>query len=124
MATHEEPFWHCIDFVGVLRKCSSSRLARNGGMDATAFNKSKRISKYGQTRWLSFGSLIRMLAGANMTLLEFAVVYHVLRANPKFSSPDQMLRIIKDVNRALQRSLESLPPTVEDHALPAPKRTR
>lgn len=114
MSVHREPFWNSIEFIAVLRKCSCSRLAINGGMDATTFNKSKRYSKYGQTRWLSVGSLIRTLSGAGMTLLDFAVVYHVLCRCPKFSHPDQMKRIIQDVNSALQSSLARADDTPAD----------
>lgn len=69
MFTHEE-IWTAIDSLA--KKCgySTSGLAKQAGLDPTAFNKSKRLSPDGKPRWPSTESIAKILAVTNMTLVD------------------------------------------------------
>lgn len=71
MFTHEQ-LWNAIDRLAQNNNMSPSGMARAAGLDPTTFNKSKRKSKYGQPRWLSFDTLTKVLRLTNTTLSEFA----------------------------------------------------
>lgn len=53
--------WESIDSLAKRRGLTPSGLARLAGLDSTAFNKSKRISKDGRERWPSTESLAKVL---------------------------------------------------------------
>lgn len=101
--------WSSIDFVAKLKKCSCSRLAINGNLDPTAFNKSKRRSKHGQEHWISFGSLIRALNGTNVSLIEFAIIYQILYTYKTIPDPDHVQKIMSDVNKLIKQRVENAP---------------
>lgn len=109
MTAYFEALWDSIDFVARLRKCSCSRLAVNGGLDPTAFNKSKRRTQYGQPHWLSFGTLMGALNGTKMSLVEFAVIYHILFIYPQFAQTDKAQEVIDAVNALLQHYVDEIP---------------
>lgn len=67
-----EELWNAIDALARDNNMSPSGMARAAGLDPTTFNKSKRKSKYGQPRWLSFETLSKVLKLTNTTLSEFA----------------------------------------------------
>lgn len=71
MLAHKD-IWRAIDALAASRHLSVSGLARRAGLDATAFNRSKRISRNGKQRWPSTESLAKVLAAADATLDEFA----------------------------------------------------
>ena len=71
MFTHEH-LWNAIDKLAHVNHLSCSKMARIAGLDPTTFNKSKRASKYGQPRWLSFETLAKVLKVTNTTLTQFA----------------------------------------------------
>ena len=73
MFTHEQ-LWNAIDILARNNNFSTSGMARAAGLDPTTFNKSKRKSKYGQPRWLSFETLSKVLRLTNTTLTEFAQI--------------------------------------------------
>ena len=54
--------WNGIDALARRNGLSVSGLARMAGLDATAFNKSKRISKDGRERWPSTESIAKILS--------------------------------------------------------------
>jgi phage repressor protein C with HTH and peptisase S24 domain len=60
MLTHLD-IWNAIDALAQRNGFSASGLARVAGLDATAFNKSKRISKDGRERWPSTESIAKVL---------------------------------------------------------------
>lgn len=60
MLTHED-IWNAIDALAARHGLSVSALARLAGLDATSFNKSKRVSKDGRERWPSTESLAKIL---------------------------------------------------------------
>jgi phage repressor protein C with HTH and peptisase S24 domain len=60
MLTHRV-VWDAIDALAKRHDLSASGLARIAGLDATAFNRSKRISKDGRERWPSTESIAKVL---------------------------------------------------------------
>jgi phage repressor protein C with HTH and peptisase S24 domain len=60
MLSHRD-IWSAIDAIAERHGLSASGLARLAGLDATAFNKSKRISKDGRERWPSTESVAKIL---------------------------------------------------------------
>jgi phage repressor protein C with HTH and peptisase S24 domain len=70
MLTHEQ-IWMAIDRLAAHAGLSPSGLARRAGLDPTTFNKSKRMTADGRTRWPSTESVSRALAAADTTLDTF-----------------------------------------------------
>jgi len=64
--------WSAIDPLAQYRDSSASGLARQAGLDPTAFNKSKRHSSSGKPRWPSTESLSKVLATVGMSFEDFA----------------------------------------------------
>lgn len=64
--------WAAIDALADRYGFSTSGLARAAGLDATTFNKSKRIGPDGRPRWPSTESLARALTAVGGTFDEFA----------------------------------------------------
>ncbi|MBK8082362.1 MAG: helix-turn-helix transcriptional regulator [Devosia sp.] len=60
MLSHRD-IWNAIDAIAERHSLSASGLARLAGLDATAFNKSKRVSKDGRERWPSTESIAKVL---------------------------------------------------------------
>jgi phage repressor protein C with HTH and peptisase S24 domain len=60
MLTHGV-IWDAIDDLARRHGISVSGLARLAGLDATAFNRSKRVSKDGRERWPSTESIAKVL---------------------------------------------------------------
>ena len=67
--------WQTVNHIAEQNNVSCSRLAINCGLDSTAFNVSKRISKYGQSRWLSGDTLVKIIRTTNITPIQFAEIY-------------------------------------------------
>ncbi len=63
--------WDSIDSLAQRHGFTASGLARVAGLDATAFNKSKRISKDGRERWPSTESIAKVLEATNETFDAF-----------------------------------------------------
>ncbi len=66
--------WRGLDELAARFGLSTSGLARLAGLDATAFNKSKRQSRDGRLRWPTTESLARVLAAVNVDFAEFALL--------------------------------------------------
>ncbi|KQU92980.1 helix-turn-helix transcriptional regulator [Devosia sp. Root105] len=64
MLSHSD-IWNAIDTIAGRHGLSASGLARLAGLDATAFNRSKRISKDGRKRWPSTESVAKVLEATN-----------------------------------------------------------
>ena len=62
--THNQ-IWHAIDMFAQERGLSCSGLARKCGLDPTTFNKSKRLSVFGQERWPTMSSIAKVLNSTN-----------------------------------------------------------
>lgn len=66
--------WKAIDKLADSNGLSPSGLAKRAGLDATAFNKSKRIQPDGSPRWLSTESLMKALDAVGVSLEDFAAL--------------------------------------------------
>lgn len=66
--------WNAIDALAARSGMTASGLARAAGLDATTFNKSKRIGADGRPRWPSTESVSRALAATGATFDEFAAL--------------------------------------------------
>ena len=62
--THNQ-IWNAIDMFAHERGLSCSGLARRCGLDPTTFNKSKRLSVFGQERWPTMSSIAKVLNAMN-----------------------------------------------------------
>ncbi len=73
MFTHED-VWRAIDALARKNGLSTSALARRAGLDATSFNKSKRVTAKGRPRWPSSESLAKVLSCTGTPLEEFTAL--------------------------------------------------
>jgi phage repressor protein C with HTH and peptisase S24 domain len=80
--THEE-IWRALDALAAENGLSASGLARKAGLDATAFNPSKRIGADGRARWPSTESLAKVLAATGTGMAEFAALVTGMAALPR-----------------------------------------
>ncbi|MEO1330546.1 MAG: hypothetical protein AAFW46_12860 [Pseudomonadota bacterium] len=69
--THRK-VWIAIDTIADRQELSPSALARIAGLDATAFNPSKRISKDGRLRWPSVETLAKVMSVSDTDFHRFA----------------------------------------------------
>lgn len=76
MFTHND-IWAAIDRLANSAGYSTSGLARKAGLDATAFNKSKRMSPEGKPRWPSTESLAKILSVTNVTMTDFMTLIEI-----------------------------------------------
>ena len=60
MLTHSA-IWDAIDALATRHGFTASGLAKLAGLDATAFNRSKRVSRDGRERWPSTESISKLL---------------------------------------------------------------
>lgn len=70
MITHRA-IWSAIDSLAQRRGLSVSALAKLAGLDPTAFNPSKRVSKDGRERWPSTESIAKVLDTVDETMDQF-----------------------------------------------------
>jgi phage repressor protein C with HTH and peptisase S24 domain len=70
MLSHGD-IWNAIDAIAGRHGLSASGLARIAGLDATAFNRSKRVSKDGRARWPSTESIAKVLEATGETFDAF-----------------------------------------------------
>ena len=63
--------WKAIDMLAARHEISTSALARLAGLDATAFNKSKRFNKEGRERWPSTESIAKALDATDESFESF-----------------------------------------------------
>ena len=70
MLTHGA-IWDAIDALAQRHGFSVSGLARLAGLDATAFNRSKRVSKDGRERWPSTESIAKVLEATGENFDQF-----------------------------------------------------
>ena len=70
MLTHQQ-VWAAIDELAGKHGMSASGLARRAGLDATTFNKSKRVSSVGRLRWPSTESIAKVLETTATPIDEF-----------------------------------------------------
>lgn len=70
MLTHGQ-IWTAIDRLAAAHGLSASGLAKRAGLDATAFNRSKRVTPDGHTRWPSTESIAKILAATGSGVEDF-----------------------------------------------------
>ncbi len=73
MLSHEQ-IWGAIDRLAERHALTPSGLARRAGLDATSFNKSKRLSQDGRLRWPSTESIAKVLEATGASLEQFLSV--------------------------------------------------
>jgi phage repressor protein C with HTH and peptisase S24 domain len=66
--------WRAIDRLAEAHGLSASGLARRAGLDATTFNRSKRMTAQGKPRWPSTESVAKILRATNTSLSEFVAL--------------------------------------------------
>mgnify|MGYP000099853199 CR=1 FL=1 len=71
--------WDGIDALARRHGLSASALAKLAGLDATAFNVSKRVSKDGRLRWPVPKSLPKVLIGQYLERIERRGKYLLLK---------------------------------------------
>jgi phage repressor protein C with HTH and peptisase S24 domain len=67
-----QDIWRAVDALAAEYGLSASGLARKAGLDATAFNPSKRIGPDGRARWPSTESIAKILAATGASMDSFA----------------------------------------------------
>jgi phage repressor protein C with HTH and peptisase S24 domain len=77
--THKQ-MWDGLDALAKKHGLTASGLARRAGLDATAFNFSKRQASDGHNRWPSTGTLSKVLACTGESLKSFAEMMPGTRA--------------------------------------------
>ncbi|WP_336741789.1 S24 family peptidase [Aureimonas altamirensis] len=70
MLSNDE-WWAAIDRLAETRGLTPSALARQAGLDATSFNKSKRRSGDGRPRWPSTESVAKVLSATGTSMEDF-----------------------------------------------------
>jgi phage repressor protein C with HTH and peptisase S24 domain len=73
MIRHAE-IWRAIDRLAAKHGLTASGLARRAGLDATAFNKSKRKGPSGKPRWPSTESVAKVLACTGESMGSFVAL--------------------------------------------------
>ena len=68
--THYQ-IWHAIELFAREHGLSCSGLAKISGLDPTTFNKSKRLTVFGQPRWPSTASISKILAATGASANDF-----------------------------------------------------
>ncbi len=70
MLTHAQ-IWTALDRLAARAGLSPSGLARKAGLDTTTFNRSKRMTPEGRSRWPSTESLAKSLAATGTSMETF-----------------------------------------------------
>ena len=76
MLSNDE-WWAAIDRLAETRGLTPSALARQAGLDATSFNKSKRRSGDGRPRWPSTESVAKVLSATGTSMEDFLSLIHI-----------------------------------------------
>ena len=66
MLSHDQ-IWGAIDTLAQRYGFTASGLARKAGLDATTFNRSKRVAPDGRERWPSTESISKILVATGLT---------------------------------------------------------
>ena len=74
MFSHAQ-IWGALDKLAESHGLSASGLAKAAGLDATSFNKSKRVTPEGRQRWPTTESIAKCLNATGATLDEFTQWY-------------------------------------------------
>ncbi|MGV1014338.1 MAG: S24 family peptidase [Methyloceanibacter sp.] len=66
--------WSAIDALARRYGLSTSGLAKQAGLDSTAFNKSKRVTSEGRPRWPTTESIAKVLDATGATVEDFTAL--------------------------------------------------
>ena len=88
MLSHDQ-VWASIDGLAARHDMTASGLAKKAGLDATAFNVSKRISPQGRKRWPSTESVAKVLQATGASLEEF-----LFSSGTTTAQPSRKIRLI------------------------------
>ena len=72
MDTEHSKIWGTIDKIAYINGISVSALAKKAGLDATAFNKSKRFYPSGKFRWPSTESICKVMRATDLSWEQFS----------------------------------------------------
>src|SRR5271165_4219309 len=72
--------WRALDTLAAEYGLSASGLARRAGLDATTFNRSKRVMPDGRARWPSTESVAKVLDATGASLEAFTALVSGARA--------------------------------------------
>ena len=86
MLSHEQ-IWNAIDRLAERHGFSPSGLARRSGLDATSFNRSKRVGVDGRKRWPSTESVSKVLAATGASLDDFLRLIEAREGPPRTMIP-------------------------------------
>jgi phage repressor protein C with HTH and peptisase S24 domain len=86
MFSHKQ-MWDAIDALAARNGLSTSGLAKRAGLDATTFNKSKRLSSAGHMRWPTTESLSRILDATRTPFHDFVLLVNGKAERPAESIP-------------------------------------
>ena len=73
MLTHAQ-IWNALDKLAARNKLTASGLAKKAGLDPTTFNKSKRITPEGRSRWPSTESVAKALTATDTKVETFVTL--------------------------------------------------
>ena len=73
MLTHDQ-VWGALDRLAAAKGLSVSALAKKAGLDATAFNRSKRTTPDGRSRWPSTESIAKVLSATGTRVEDFTAL--------------------------------------------------
>jgi phage repressor protein C with HTH and peptisase S24 domain len=73
MLSHDQ-VWSAVDALAQRHGLSPSGLARKAGLDATTFNRSKRLGSDGRLRWPSTESIAKILEATGASLSDFVAL--------------------------------------------------
>ena len=84
--THDQ-VWSAIDALAERYGLSASGLAKRSGLDATSFNKSKRVAPDGHLRWPSTESVAKVLDATGASVDEFIALLSLGSGRPQQALP-------------------------------------
>ncbi|HUU65699.1 MAG TPA: helix-turn-helix transcriptional regulator [Methyloceanibacter sp.] len=83
--------WSAIDALARRYGLSASGLAKQAGLDPTAFNKSKRVTGEGRPRWPTTESIAKVLSATGASFDDFTAL---VTAKPRRRNPAQPIPLI------------------------------
>ena len=70
-----EMAWAALDSLAAAHNMTVSGMAVRSGLNATTFNKSKRVFSSGQVRWPSMCTIAKVLNQFHMSMREFGAYF-------------------------------------------------
>ena len=99
---NHEDVWNALDVLAHRKGMSASALAKAAGLDATAFNRSKRVNSNGKLRWPSTESIAKVLDATDSNFQEFALLVEqgLSSVSGPLGRPQKILRSIPVISMA------------------------